>query len=486
MKPLFVVNHRSELPGEIPGIDIVTARAYLSDKAYAEHSNTKVVNLCRTLRYQSRGYYVSLLAEARGHVPLPDVKAIEDLRQNLAAVVCAELDGQIQEALASIREPSFDLDAYFGRDPAQRNDALARALFRLLKIPMMRARFSRCGEGWRIDDVRPLGLSDIEPSRLQQVIDNALDYLGSGGAKARRARAKPSLAILCSDDEPDPPSNPDAIRKFQEAGERVGMSVETVTHEDIDRLAHFDALFIRDTTRLNHYTYQFARRAAAEGMPVLDSPDSILKCNNKVFLSELLAQHQVPTPKTVMVHRGNMDTVGEELGFPCILKQPDSAFSLGVYKIECEEALRSALVTLLAKSDLVIAQQWLPTDFDWRVGILERRPLYVCKYFMAPGHWQVIKRESHRRVEGGTAAIAVSEAPSSVVDAALRAANLIGDGLYGVDVKQTNGHCYVIEVNDNPNVDAGNEDGVLGDALYREIMGMFVRRITERGRESTA
>ncbi len=316
------------------------------------------------------------------------------------------------------------------------------------------------------------------------MIDDALDFVGHGAAKPGSSRDRPSLAILCSSDEPDPPSNPEAIRKFRAAGERVGLRVETLSHEDIDRLADFDALFIRDTTRLNHHTYQFARRAAAEGMPVLDDPDSILKCNNKVFLNELLLQHQVPTPKTLMVHRDNMATVADKLGFPCILKQPDSAFSLGVFKIECEEALQSALKTLLARSELVIAQQWLPTTFDWRVGILERRPLYVCKYFMAPGHWQVIKRESHRRVEGGTAAVAVSEAPSIVVDTALRAANLIGDGFYGVDIKQTNGDCYVIEVNDNPNVDAGNEDGVLNDALYREIMGMFRRRIGERRRET--
>jgi glutathione synthase/RimK-type ligase-like ATP-grasp enzyme len=76
--------------------------------------------------------------------------------------------------------------------------------------------------------------------------------------------------------------------------------------------------------------------------------------------------------------------------------------------------------------------------------------------------------------------VAVAEAPEEVVKIALKAANLIGDGLYGVDIKQVGGRCYVIEVNDNPNVDAGNEDGVLKDALYREIMGSFVRRIEAR------
>jgi glutathione synthase/RimK-type ligase-like ATP-grasp enzyme len=101
---------------------------------------------------------------------------------------------------------------------------------------------------------------------------------------------------------------------------------------------------------------------------------------------------------------------------------------------------------------------------------------------MAPGHWQVIKREAGREFEGLTKAMAVGEAPEIVVKAAVRAANLIGDGFYGVDLKESNDHCYVMEVNDNPNVDAGNEDGVLENALYRELMGVFLRRIRERKR----
>jgi glutathione synthase/RimK-type ligase-like ATP-grasp enzyme len=99
---------------------------------------------------------------------------------------------------------------------------------------------------------------------------------------------------------------------------------------------------------------------------------------------------------------------------------------------------------------------------------------------MAPGHWQVVKHEAKRKVEGSTAALTIGEAPPAVIDAALSAANLIGDGLYGVDIKEANGQCYVMEVNDNPNIDAGNEDGVTKDALYREILGVFLRRIRER------
>jgi glutathione synthase/RimK-type ligase-like ATP-grasp enzyme len=46
-----------------------------------------------------------------------------------------------------------------------------------------------------------------------------------------------------------------------------------------------------------------------------------------------------------------------------------------------------------------------------------------------------------------------------------------------VDLKDMGGKAYVIEVNDNPNVDAGIEDLVLGDELYERIMRSIFNRI---------
>jgi len=116
--------------------------------------------------------------------------------------------------------------------------------------------------------------------------------------------------------------------------------------------------------------------------------------------------------------------------------------------------------------------------------VLDHRVLFVCRYYMAPGHWQAVRHGERRSdyVEGPTVACSVGETPEEVVRLGLKAANLIGDGLYGVDIKQVNDRCLIIEVNDNPNVDAGNEDGVLKDALYREVMGVFLRRIEARKR----
>jgi glutathione synthase/RimK-type ligase-like ATP-grasp enzyme len=174
------------------------------------------------------------------------------------------------------------------------------------------------------------------------------------------------------------------------------------------------------------------------------------------------------------------------LGLPCVLKVPDGAFGLGVSKIESEEQLAEKTRELFARSELLIAQEWLPTEFDWRIGVFDGRPLFAAQYKMAPGHWQVIKRDGQERVEGDTIAFSIGEVPQVVIDTAVKAANLIGRGLYGVDLKQSGEKCWLIEVNVNPNIDAGNEDQILGDALYREILGVFARRIREKRKISTS
>jgi glutathione synthase/RimK-type ligase-like ATP-grasp enzyme len=484
MTLLVVVHHPRDWPFDIPGARVVTARDYLTDPAYSESQSARVLNLCRTDRYQGRGYYVSLLAEARGHRPLPEVKTLGDLQSSEPPerLLPASFFEQLQRALAEHGEASFALDAYFGRDPHKRNDGLAQQLFAALRIPLLRAHFQRLGERWALRELSMLGVNDVADDARPLLAEAARDYATRGSRRRAKpaTRGKVSVAILYDPDEPQPPSNAEAIEKLCAAAHALGMRAAVIGRDDIDRLPQFDGLFIRDTTNVNHYTYQFARRAAAEGLVVVDDPESILKCTNKVYLNELLSRHKVPVPKTLMVHRDNVDQIVPLLGLPCILKQPDSAFSLGVAKVETAETVRGICERLFEKSDLVVAQEWLPTAFDWRVGVYDRRPLYVCKYFMAPGHWQVVKREPGRTLEGSTQALSVGEAPEIVVRTAVRAANLIGDGLYGVDLKQDGRQCYVMEVNDNPNLDAHNEDGVLKDALYREVMGVFLRRIQER------
>jgi glutathione synthase/RimK-type ligase-like ATP-grasp enzyme len=196
---------------------------------------------------------------------------------------------------------------------------------------------------------------------------------------------------------------------------------------------------------------------------------------------ELLQHQGIPIPRTRVMDRDNVAEVMADLGLPCVLKAPDGAFSQGVVKVNQASEVALQVGSFIETSDLVIAQEFVPTPFDWRVGIFDRQPLYVCKYYMAARHWQILKRDrSGRPHYGKVETLPVERAPKQVVRTALRAANLIGDGLYGVDLKQVGRSCYVMEVNDNPNIDAGVEDAVLGDTLYRRIMSGFLKRLERR------
>jgi glutathione synthase/RimK-type ligase-like ATP-grasp enzyme len=217
---------------------------------------------------------------------------------------------------------------------------------------------------------------------------------------------------------------------------------------------------------------------------VIDDPEAIQKCMNKVFLAELLAKHKIPSPRSMVVTKRNAHEVEGRLGLPCVLKQPDSAFSQGVTKAETPEALEKGLQTLLKRSSLVIAQEYRPTEFDWRIGVLDGQPLYACRYYMASQHWQILRHKDGggEPDAGRVETIPVETAPGPVLDIAVRAATLYGDGLFGVDVKVLDGQPVVIEVNDNPTIDAGDEDRVLGDELYLRIMRHIMSRVEQRKR----
>jgi len=478
--PLIIVSNPADWHLKIPGVQVVAARSYLAEPSWSELRNARVYNLCRSYRYQSTGYYVSLLAAARGHRPLPSVTTIQDMKSaTIVRYASDDLDGLIQKSLAHIQSSRFTLSIYFGRNLARRYDRLSLRLFNMFPAPLLRAHFAFDGRKWQLQSIAPVAASEISAEHRPFVAQVAASYFAGRRSLTRRTpRARYDLAVLRNPEERDPPSNDGAIRRLIRAAAAAGMRTEIIGRDDYGRIGEFDALFIRETTAVNHHTYRFARRAVAEGLVVIDDPESIVKCANKVYLAELLSRHGIPMPRTVMVHRDNMERLPGTLGLPCVLKVPDGSFSRGVVKIDDEDVLRHRLAEMLEDSDLIIAQEFMPTPFDWRVGIFDRVPLFVCKYFMADDHWQIINhdRDGHRRY-GRIETLPVQEAPARVVRTALRAANLIGDGLYGVDIKQVRGRVYVVEVNDNPNIDAGNEDAVLGSRLYERIVNVFLQRI---------
>jgi len=484
---LLVVDRRADVKWAKDGLPVVSARDYIAHPEQAPRG-ARVLNLSRSYRYLGTGYYVSLLAEARGERVIPSVRTILDLSQKaFYRAQLAEVEEALRKAIKRMDHPpeaSFNLTVCFGHADDARFQDIARTVFDRFRCPLLKIQV-RLKEGWTVHALEPLSLADLRPDQ-EPLFQTALDAYTRTSWREPAAKAPPryTLAILHNPKEELPPSSPRALQKFVKAGESLGIAVELIEKKDYARLAEFDALFIRETTNLDHHTYRFAKKAEKEGLPVIDDPNSILKCTNKVYLAELLRANRIPAPKTVIFDKRGLATLDREIPYPIVLKIPDGSFSRGVFKVQTRSELDATAESLFEQSDVILAQEFMYTEFDWRVGVLNRQPIYVCQYLMAKKHWQIVKHGGNGRAEQGSSrTLSIEEAPRKVIETAVKAAGLIGDGLYGVDLKQNDRGVFVIEINDNPSIDLGVEDAKLKDGLYRLIMGEFLRRLESRPRK---
>ncbi len=481
---LLLVEQAADWKPGFPRLPVVTAREYLAGgEDVSSRRQVRVINLCRGYRYLSIGYYCSLLAEARGHKVVPSVRTIQELSsRELYGLVTEELNQRVQRLLGARRggptPTAYELTILFGQCEIKELQGLARQIFETFRCPILKVELKQQGT-WRISGLKALALGALSDEQESAFFLALEGYLSKRWRQPRaRQRFRYDLAVLHDPDEDLPPSDIKALRRFHQAGKTLGVNVELIQRRDYGRLAEYDALLIRETTRIGHHTFRFAKKAENEGMVVIDDPDSILRCTNKVFLAELLEANRVPRPRTLILRRETLLDAEAAIGYPVVLKIPEGSFSRGVFKANDRAELSRIAKRLFKESDLILAQEFLYTEFDWRIGILSRRPLYASKYFMSKAHWQIVNHHGNGRHEEGTfETVPVEAVPSEVVRVALRAANLIGDGLYGVDVKATARGAVVIEVNDNPNLDAGVEDKVLGDGLYVAIIGDMVARL---------
>lgn len=478
MPKLIIVDKPKNWNFSLPDVEVVSPEEYISSETYQRVRNIKILNLSKSYQYQSEGYYVSLLAEARGHKVLPEVSTIQDFRfPYILRYDAQDFDDLIQNTLKNETTDRVEFNVYFGSTQSDGYNKLGRQLFQLVQAPSLRASFSKKTK-WLLQSIRPINLKDIPENDKPLLIESVEKYF----LRKRDYRAdkkKYDLAILVNPDDKNPPSDDRALKRFYKASVQAGFNTEFITKNDFDQIVQYDALFIRETTNVNHYTFRFAKKAESLGLVVIDDADSILKCTNKVYLHELLTANKILTPRAEVITEDNCESLTKKLPFPFILKQPDGAFSKGVFKIKDLKEYKSVRETMFEKSDLLIAQEFLPTPFDWRVGVIDGQVIYVCKYFMASEHWQIVNWTANKKepVEGDFECIPVDQAPSGLLKTALKATSLIGKSLYGVDMKEVDGKFYVIEINDNPNVDAGVEDKILKDRLYEIIMEVFLNKI---------
>jgi glutathione synthase/RimK-type ligase-like ATP-grasp enzyme len=255
-----------------------------------------------------------------------------------------------------------------------------------------------------------------------------------------------------------------SLFNFREVGMELGHDVDFIFKDDFKYLKNFDAIFIRALTDPLNNSYVVSRFAELNNIRVLDKSSDIRTCSDKVNMYLHLQKGNVPHPSTVFLKNDELTVENardffESMGIPLVLKAPNSSFSAYVEKVSSPDDFVKIGKKFLRRSDIIIVQQYLPSRFDWRVVLLGGKVISIVKYMMNTNAWKIVDHDHEGKllqctVEG----MDRGQVNPRLIDTALRAGNSIGDGLYGVDLKEVDNEFFVIEVNDNPNIDQGLED----------------------------
>ncbi|HRS67480.1 MAG TPA: RimK-like ATPgrasp N-terminal domain-containing protein, partial [Paludibacteraceae bacterium] len=315
---------------------VMTVSDYLEHQ-YAGRTPQLVINLANDYSYNSEGYYCSLLAQARGHRVIPGVDTLNKLECGMGIRMPEVLQKQCYQYITNnnLIEP-WSINIYFGRCQEKGLEKIARFIFDNYPSPLLRVTFNTQKRN-QLESVQPLPLNVLTDSEQDDFAD-ALDQFNKKVWRSPRSpkSTRYSLAILYDPAEKFPPSDKQALNKFLDVAKRMNIHAELITEDDATRLMEFDGLFIRTTTSLNHYTYNLSQKAENNGMVVIDDPQSIIRCTNKVYLSELFVKGKISAPSSQLLFRSQkytFDAVSEQGGSPFIMKIPDGSFSVGMRRV---------------------------------------------------------------------------------------------------------------------------------------------------------
>lgn len=260
---------------------------------------------------------------------------------------------------------------------------------------------------------------------------------------------------------------------YRQVAFELGHQLDFLFRNELKYLRNYEAIYIRALTDPMNTSYVVARLAQMQGLRVIDDPESIRICCDKVNMYQHLMKKGVPIPRTVFLDEQDLCLAKacellENLGTPVVLKAPNSCFSRYVEKVVAPEEFIKVSKRFLRRAERIIVQQYRPSEYDWRVIILDGKVLSVVKYIFAPNAWRVMD-QSENGEKYKVVGVPVEKADPQLLQTALAACESIGKSLYGVDIKEIEDGYVVIEVNDNPDIDAGNEDQCNPD-IFKQII----------------
>jgi len=197
----------------------------------------------------------------------------------------------------------------------------------------------------------------------------------------------------------------------------------------------------------SYYAMSVLRHLERMHVPVLNTSDSIDAAQDKMYSTQILAQHNIPVPKTMLV-RFPVDTslVEKQIGFPCVIKILSGSYGNGVHLVQDANALEELMefVSNLKSPLNILIQEYIGKypGTDVRVLVIGGKIIGAMKRSSTDGGFKAnISR-------GGVGS--VYEIDQELAELSLRCAKVLNLEIAGVDVLIDEDGYKVCEVNSAP------------------------------------
>jgi len=211
------------------------------------------------------------------------------------------------------------------------------------------------------------------------------------------------------------------------------------------------------------YTLALLRQLEAQGVIALNGANAIEIARDKLRSLQALAAAQVAVPRTLVLAKKEhlVHTLASIGGVPAVVKLLHGTQGIGVMLAESEEALVTLLNALWSMREDSIVQRFVreSSGRDVRALVVGGRVVAAMRRTAREGDFRA---NLHRG--GGGEALTLDAASN---DMALRAANVLGLEVAGVDLLEANGRPLVLEVNTSPGLEG--IEAASGRDVAREI-----------------
>lgn len=233
--------------------------------------------------------------------------------------------------------------------------------------------------------------------------------------------------------------------RFADATARIGVTPEFSLGE-IDILKDLSAVLVRPIGRgsLDEIIFQMdsLHKLARHGMPIINPPAAIEKAVDKYYTLALLSEHGLPVPRTVVTEkiREAMEAF-RSFGGEAVIKPVFGSRGIGVARIRDEDIAERVMRTLRFYRHVLYVQEFIGHGTrDIRTFIVGGR--VVAGMFRISSSWKT-------NVSRG-AMPKHFQADPEVEQLAVKAANVLGCRIAGVDIMESGRGLLVHEVNSQP------------------------------------